>query len=175
MPSSPCQSRLSCQSLLERNFTERHVTFQSLPKSEERCLADPLKAIAIHHVAVQTQDLDRALAFYVGILGAELLSRRAFKRREMAWLRVGETRIELFSARSGEQLSAWTDFVPGPVHLAFSVRDLDAFLQQALSAGARFHPSHPGVFVPPAPGAGPMAYLLGPDGEEVEIRGEEDD
>ncbi len=134
-----------------------------------------MKVRAIHHVALQTARFEQALAFYVEVLGAELLTRRQFKRREMAWLKVGYVRLELFSNRQGETLNAWSDFACGPVHLAFEVDDLDAFLSEALARGARFHPSHPGPFTPPVPGAGPIAYLLGPDGEEVEIRAAGDD
>lgn len=125
---------------------------------------------AIHHVALQTSDLDRALEFYVGLLGAELLVRRPFKQREMAWLRIGELQLELFSCRRGEQLLPWSDFTSGPVHLAFVVDDVDQFLTAALARGGSLHPSHPEPFVPPVAGAGKIAYLLGPDGEEVEIR-----
>ncbi len=132
-----------------------------------------MRVAGIHHVAVQTSDLDAALRFYVDLLGAELLERRPFKRREMAWLRAGSLRIELFSRRAGEELLPWDDRYSGPVHLSFMVEDVDAFLYAALARGARLHPSHPEPFVPPVAGAGKMAYLLGPDGEEVEIRGRE--
>lgn len=132
------------------------------------------KVIAVHHIAVQTSSLDRALEFYTGILGAELLHRRKFKRRDLAWLRVGGITLELFSKREGEELEPWNDFYSGPVHIAFAVEDLDAFLESALGRGARYHPSHPGPFVPPAEGARKIAYLLGPDGEEVEIRSADD-
>src|SRR3954463_15372102 len=104
------------------------------------------KVLAIHHVAVQTADLDRSIQFYTDILGAELVSRAPFKRREMAWLKVGETFLELFSARRGETLAPWSDFVPGPVHIAFAVEDLDAFLNHAREKGAALHPSHPEPF-----------------------------
>ncbi len=126
--------------------------------------------LGIDHVAVQTSDIEAAIHFYVEVLGAELLERRAFKRRQMAWLKVGVTKIELFSKRTGENLEGWSDFYSGPVHIAFRVTDLDAFLSQALAKGAHFHPSHPAPFVPPVEGASKIAYLLGPDGEEVEIR-----
>lgn len=124
----------------------------------------------VHHVALQTSHLDQAVSFYVELFGAELLSRRPFKRREMAWLVIGDLKLELFSARSGERLNDWCDFIPGPVHLAFEVTDLDDFLQRAKFFGAQLHPSHPEPFTPPVPGAGRIAYLLGPDGEEVEVR-----
>jgi catechol 2,3-dioxygenase-like lactoylglutathione lyase family enzyme len=126
--------------------------------------------VSIDHIAVQTSDLDKAIHFYVDVLGAILLDRRSFKKRQMAWLKVGSTKIELFSKRQGETLEDWNDFYSGPVHIAFRVENLDAFLAEALAKGARFHPSHPAPFVPPVEGASKIAYLLGPDGEEVEIR-----
>ena len=128
------------------------------------------KVAAIHHVAIQTDDIEKALHFYVDILGAEVIKRNRFKKREMAWLRAGGTTIELFSKREGDELSAWHDRQAGPIHIAFVVEDLDSFLESALSKGARFHHSKPEPFVPPVPGAQKIAYLLGPDGEEVEIR-----
>lgn len=131
---------------------------------------NPLKVTAIHHVALQTSDIDRAITFYVDVLGATLLERRPFKTRQMAWLQVGSVKLELFSKRQNESLNPWNDYYSGPVHMAFAVDDVDEFLTQALRAGAQYHPSHPEPFVPPVPGASKIAYLLGPDGEEVEIR-----
>jgi glyoxylase I family protein len=128
------------------------------------------KVIAIHHVAIQTDDIERALHFYVDILGAEVIKRNKFKKRQMAWLRVGAMTIELFSKRDGDQLSVWHDRQAGPIHIAFAVEDLDIFLESALSKGAQFHSSKPEPFIPPVPGAQKIAYLSGPDGEEVEIR-----
>lgn len=126
--------------------------------------------ISLDHVALQTAHFDEAIEFYTRILGATLLERRPFKRRQQAWLQLGAVKLELFSNREGEALSPWSDFTSGPVHLAVRVPNLDAFLKHALAAGAKFHPSHPGPFTPPVPGARPIAYLLGPDGEEVEVR-----
>jgi glyoxylase I family protein len=130
------------------------------------------KAYSVHHVALQTNDLDKSIHFYTQIIGAELVSRRPFKRRELAWMKLGPLRFEVFSKRAGETLEEWRDFYVGPVHLAFLVENLDEFLAHALENGARFHPSHPEPFIPPAAGATRIAYLLGPDGEEVEIRTE---
>ncbi|MGC3972265.1 MAG: VOC family protein [Pirellulales bacterium] len=132
----------------------------------------PRVQAVIDHVALQTQHFDAAVEFYTRVLGAELLERRPFKRRQMAWLRLGAIKLELFSARDGETLEPWNDFTVGPVHIALRVPNLDAFLKHALAAGAKFHPSHPAPFTPPVPDARPIAYLLGPDGEEVEIRDE---
>ncbi len=129
-----------------------------------------MKVLGIHHIAIQTTDMDRSIHFYTNILGAELISRNPFKKREMAWLKVGNISLELFSARRDETLNIWNDFIPGPVHIAFLVEDLDVFLAHVKEQGATLHPSHPEPFTPPVLGAGRMVYLLGPDGEEVEIR-----
>ena len=134
-------------------------------------MAGPVTTVCrVHHVALQTVHLDQTVRFYIELFDAQLLSRRPFKRREMAWLKIGDMKLELFSARTGESLNDWNDFIPGPVHLAFEVADLDTFLNRAKSLGAQLHPSHPEPFTPPVPGAGRIAYLLGPDGEEVEVR-----
>ena len=71
----------------------------------------------VHHVAIQTQRFDESVRFYVDVLGCELLVRRPFKSREMAWISVGNVQIELFSARAGQQLQPWSDFTPGPTSI----------------------------------------------------------
>ena len=148
---------------------------RTVPESESGESGVSVKVSAIHHIAVQTSDIEKTLNFYINILGADLLERRKFKRRDMAWLKIGEIKLELFSVREGEALVVWSDFYSGPVHIAFAVEDLDAFLESARRRGAQFHPSHPEPFVPPVPGAGKIAYLRGPDGEEVEVRSASDE
>jgi len=165
---SPASESLKTIEIIEKAYqsAERH--------GQEIEIVNTLKVGAIHHVAVQTDDIEKALHFYTTVLGAELLRSSKFKKRDMAWLKVGDVNIELFSKRAGEELDPWSDFYSGPVHIAFVVENLDAFLDAALRRGAQFHPSHPEPFVPPAPGAQKIAYLLGPDGEEVEIRSRSD-
>lgn len=134
------------------------------------------KVINIMHVAIQTSNIDQAISFYTKILGAELiLPPTKFKRRYVAWLKVGSTKIELFSKRNSEVLDKWSDYYSGPIHIAFGVDNIDSFLEEAHSKGAKFHPSHPEPFIPPVKNAKKIAYLLGPDGEEVEIRSVNDE
>jgi catechol 2,3-dioxygenase-like lactoylglutathione lyase family enzyme len=113
--------------------------------------------------------MDRSIGFYTRILGGNLLERKKFKKREMAWIGIGDVRLEIFTKREGEQLNQWSDYTVGPVHIAFLVPEVGEFLTEAQKMGAQLHPSHPEPFVP-VPGGRPIAYLLGPDGEEVEIR-----
>ena len=126
--------------------------------------------VCLDHVAIQTSDLDKAIFFYVNILGGDLKERRPFKTRHMAWIQFPNLKLEIFSKRQNEELATWQDNYCGPVHLSFVVRDLDGFIADAKALGACFHPSHPTPFIPPVAGAPRIAYLLGPDGEEVEVR-----
>lgn len=138
--------------------------------AEDSSTPDTSRITGLHHVAVQTRDLDEAIKFYTDVLGMKLQRRGPFKKREIAWLQFGNTLIELLGPRTGDVLLDWSDQYVGPIHLAFVVPDLDAFLAEAMGRGAAFHPSHPEPFQPPIDGARRIAYLLGPDGEEVEIR-----
>jgi predicted dehydrogenase/catechol 2,3-dioxygenase-like lactoylglutathione lyase family enzyme len=125
---------------------------------------------ALHHVAIQTQSFETAIDFYTRVLGIQLIERKTFKSRELAWLRLGNSMIELYSARRGEALSPWNDHNVGTVHFAIQVPNLDCYLSSVLSRGAEFHPSHPEPFCPPVRNARPIALLRGPDGEEIEVR-----
>lgn len=128
--------------------------------------------LALDHVAIQTTNLDQALAFYVDGLGGNLTSRAPFKTREQAWVVLGGVKLEIYTVRQGEELLPWKDEYRGPVHLAFSVENLEAFLAEVARKGIFLHPSHPTPFRPPVPNPPLIAYLHGPDGEEVEIREE---
>lgn len=128
------------------------------------------KVKAIHHIAIQTSDIEKTINFYVKVLGCELVDKYPFKKRTMAWLKINETFIEVFSKRDDDQLMKWNDLYSGPVHISFIVENLEPFISQAIKLGAKLHPSHPEIFTPPVNGAKPLAYLLGPDGEEIEIK-----
>jgi catechol 2,3-dioxygenase-like lactoylglutathione lyase family enzyme len=123
----------------------------------------------VHHIAIQTGDFEKALEFYSS-LGLEITERKKFKTRDFAWLKAANIRIELYSKRGDAVLDKWSDLSSGPVHIAFEVDAFDAFLEKLRKQGRQFHPSHPEPFTPPVEGAKQIAYLLGPDGEEVEIR-----
>lgn len=168
---SPAKDSIETLRIIEAAYESARQGGKAIAIRRRMQIESPQAVKAVHHIAVQTSDLDKALHFYCDILGAELLKRRRFKKRHMAWLEIGDVKIELFSKREGDTLTEWDDCYSGPVHIAFGVEDFDVFLDGALQRGACFHPSHPQPFVPPVPGAGKIAYLLGPDGEEVEIRG----
>lgn len=124
----------------------------------------------LHHIAVQTSDLPRSLHFYRSIFGGRVVKEtHRFRKRLLVFIEIGDALLELYSVRKGERLSEWREDFPGPVHLAFEVNNLKDFLNVALGKGAQFHKDHPEPFVP-VEGEGEIAYLCGPDNEEIEVR-----
>ena len=98
-----------------------------------------MKALGIHHVGVAVDDLDRALATYVGVLGGTLERREALAEQgvEAAAVLVGADRVELLAA-TGEDTPVGR-FVakrgPGMHHVAYLVDDVGAALHDLAAAG----------------------------------------
>jgi methylmalonyl-CoA/ethylmalonyl-CoA epimerase len=98
-----------------------------------------VRAIGIHHVGVAVDDLDRALATYVDVLGGTLEHREALADQgvEAATVLVGADRFELLSA-TGDDTPVGR-FVakrgPGMHHIAYAVDDVGAALHDLAAAG----------------------------------------
>jgi catechol 2,3-dioxygenase-like lactoylglutathione lyase family enzyme len=125
---------------------------------------------ALHHVAVQTSDFDRAYHFFHHFLGLDVVSEpQVFKTRRLCFLRAGAVEIELYSTKQTDCATPYSPTGLGPIHLAFSVDDLDSFLK-------RCHDHKVPIIKPPfelksSDGAPTrLAFIEGPDGQEVEIR-----
>ncbi len=135
----------------------------------------------IHHAAISTPDLDRALSFYRDTIGLEVLSEGDWEDWEIAdkitglegtktrWVMLtsGNTHLELFQY----------DFPPGaaqdpnrPVndhgitHICIEVTDIYEMYDRLVEAGMRFHcpPQNQGDI-------GIATYGRDPDGNVVEI------
>jgi methylmalonyl-CoA/ethylmalonyl-CoA epimerase len=101
----------------------------------------------IHHLGVAVADLDRAVATYERLFGAELEHRETLPDQgvEAAALRVGASRIELLGSLGedtpvGRFLSKQG---PGMHHLALEVGDLPAALDGVVAAGAELVDQEP--------------------------------
>jgi methylmalonyl-CoA epimerase len=98
-----------------------------------------VRAIGIHHVGVAVDDLDRALATYVDVLGGRLEHREALADQgvEAAAVLVGADRVELLAA-TGDDTPVGR-FVakrgPGMHHIAYVVDDVGAALHDLAAAG----------------------------------------
>ena len=98
-----------------------------------------MRALGIHHVGVAVDDLDRALATYVDVLGGTLEHREALADQgvEAAVVLVGADRVELLAA-TGDDTPVGR-FVakrgPGMHHIAYVVDDVGAALHDLAAAG----------------------------------------
>ena len=98
-----------------------------------------MRALGIHHVGVAVDDLDRALATYVGVLGGTLEHREevADQGVEAAAVLLGTDRVELL-APTGDDTPVGR-FIqkrgPGMHHVAYLVDDVGAALEDLGAAG----------------------------------------
>jgi lactoylglutathione lyase len=116
------------------------------------------------YVVLVVAELDRALAFYTGLLGLTLGHRSG----PYAQLETGHTRLALFERDAmadtlGLALTAPSRDAPG-FEVGFKVADVDAAYAELTTAGAE-------VATPPTdrPWGQRTAYLRDPDGHLVEL------
>jgi len=136
----------------------------------------------IHHTAISTGDLERALGFYRDLLGFEVVFEAAWPEgtepadqitglrgsaAKFAMLRAGNAYVELFeyaapAPRPGDPERPVCDH--GLTHIALDVRDIDAEYERLSAAGMRFH-------CPPLDlGLARATYGRDPDGNVIELQ-----
>lgn len=97
---------------------------------------------AVHHIAVICSDYQRSKAFYIDVLGLELLQEvyRADRDSWKADLAVaGHYQIELFSFPNPPPRPSQPE-AQGLRHLAFAVADLDACITELIHKGVEVEP-----------------------------------
>lgn len=125
----------------------------------------PAEIKGIDHVVLRVSDLDRALAFYTGVLGLTL--ERVLEPIRLHQMRCGRNLIDLMPLAPGEALPP-----PGQGsidHLCLSLRgDLEAILAALEAHGIR--PASPPSVVYGAGGFGSSVYITDPDGHTLELK-----
>jgi nicotinamidase-related amidase/catechol 2,3-dioxygenase-like lactoylglutathione lyase family enzyme len=115
------------------------------------------RALGLGHLLLQTEDLEAAERFYVGLLGLTVRKREEF--RDGRPLVITNEGLGLTSGRPGGQ---------GPLeHLAFRARGIEALADRARSEGVTI------VRGPEPSSYGLSLYLNDPDGNVVEVFGDE--
>jgi len=137
----------------------------------------------VHHTAISTGNLDRALAFYRDLLGFRVLFEEAWpvgtetadkitglqdSAARSVMLHAGNAVIELFqyespAPRPSDPQRPVCDH--GITHICFDVRDIDAEYERLKAAGMRFHcpPQDVGV-------GQKTTYGRDPDGNVIELQ-----
>jgi lactoylglutathione lyase len=87
--------------------------------------------------AVKVADMDKAIAFYVDALGADVRNRSEVLGQRYTLLRLGETRVILFEKAPYEDLIGKT--LPlGFLHDVYEVDDFDRQIARLRAMGVRF-------------------------------------
>ena len=109
--------------------------------------------LGLHHVAVCVPDLDAGLAFYVDVLGAELVFRSHLVDRpdadrviglqgvdaDVAMLRLGAAHVELWTYRQPQPEDHRSPANSlGYPHIALSVREIEIEYERLTAAGMTF-------------------------------------
>lgn len=120
--------------------------------------AEAPRVRGLGHLLLETRDLERAEEFYLGLLGLTVRKREQF--RDGRPLTVTNEGLGLTNGRSTDG---------GPVeHIAFHVTGVRALAERARDAGAV-------LLRGPEPSAyGISLYLADPDGNQIELYGEDD-
>jgi len=112
-----------------------------------------VRPLGVHHVSLNVDDVDAAVAFYTGPLGLTLRDDRPDFGFGGAWLDAGDQQVHLLEAG------------PPPVlgqHFALQVDDLDAVVAELRAAGIDVGDASP-------VGTGRQAFLTDPAGNQVEL------
>ncbi|HZR47810.1 MAG TPA: VOC family protein [Candidatus Manganitrophaceae bacterium] len=118
----------------------------------------------LHHVAIQTADIQKSARFYEKVLGMHRLKEeQSPKGRTIIWIDSGAGRIELYSGKPGQPLKrSWDPNQVGPLSIGFWVPDLDTAVRTLLDQKVSF------IKLPYEPVPGERAAMVeGPDGEEI--------
>lgn len=109
--------------------------------------------VSVHHLLLETVDLDASLSFYIDVLG--------FSERKREQFRDGR---RLVVTHQGLGLTEGGSGASGVLqHLCFTARDVDALAERARGAGRT-------VIRGPGPGPyGHTVYIADPDGNEIEL------
>ena len=137
----------------------------------------------IHHVSLPVSNLDRARAFYEGVLGLEPIERPRFSFAG-AWYRVGESTLHVIVPEKDDQPTFRHDKGADShdTHFAIRVERYAEALSHLQSKGYRESKDRtpkvsrdnplPMRVSPAGPAGFPQIYILDPDGHVIEINAE---
>ena len=126
-----------------------------------------IPAASIHHVALSVKDYDRSNNFYCQVLGMTCINEWEFQGKKLCFLDVGNGSYLELHSDAGDNLSQGQRYL----HFCIHTSDLEKAYAHAVEHGAT--PNRPPFdFVinsHPKPMPVKVAWLSGPDGEEIEL------
>jgi len=106
--------------------------------------ADEPLVRAIDHCSLIVADTDKALEFYVGILGLVLDESRPDLGYPGAWLRVADSQIHLLELPNPDAIENRPEHGGRDRHVALQVSDLELVIKRLESAGIAYSKSKSG-------------------------------
>ena len=129
-----------------------------------------IPGMAIAHLALRASDIDRSIKFYTA-LGMEpyLTWGEGAKRIQMLKFGGGAGILELFNG--GPEIKVVGEYAGKYTHFAYAVEDVEAAYNTALAAGAssKIAPKIMPLKSSPEKISINIAFVYGPDGEEIEF------
>jgi catechol 2,3-dioxygenase-like lactoylglutathione lyase family enzyme len=112
-----------------------------------------MQPIGVHHVSINVDDVDAALAFYVEVLGLTVRADRPDFAFPGAWLDAGDQQVHLIGGTPPADYGQ---------HFALGVNDLDTVIDEIRGRGIEVSNAVP-------VGTGRQAFLHDPCGNKVEL------
>lgn len=122
--------------------------------------------MGIHHICINTPDLENSLKFYRDLLGFSVLTRESCEFGEYAMLGLGSSRLELImpNARNADSFGNRGSIA----HFGLLVQDIDAVVAALKQKGVRFLSENVIDYTEPMGGFRAIS-LLGPSEEAINL------
>ncbi len=123
-----------------------------------------MNVVGLDHIVLNVSDVDRAMAFYEGVFGLEVLRLEQFRRGEVGFLSVRISGHSLIDLRPGERDGTNID------HFCIVVDepDMDALFARLQQQGVRVQGTVGSRWG--ARGDGPAFTIFDPDGNKIEVK-----
>ena len=120
----------------------------------------------IHHICVNTPEIDRSIAFYRDLIGFTLLGRESCAFGEYAMLRLNDSRLELIQPKNPDANSFGN--CGSLTHFGLAVRGIDEVVADLRAKGVQFLNEEIDDCDDPMGGLRAIS-LLGPSGEAINL------
>lgn len=120
----------------------------------------------IHHICVNTPEIDRSIAFYRDLIGFTLLGRESCAFGEYAMLRLNDSRLELIQPKNPDANSFGN--CGSLTHFGLAVRGIDEVVSDLRAKGVQFLNEEIDDCDEPMGGLRAIS-LLGPSGEAINL------
>lgn len=122
--------------------------------------------LGIHHLCVQTPDLEASLHFYRDIIGFQVVDRETCDFGKYAMLKLGGSRLELIQPNQADENSFGSR--GALAHFGLEVKGIDEVCESLKQQGIQFETDTPGRYEQPMGGFRAIS-LTGPGGEAINL------